>query len=93
MSSGGLGDAGDTPKSAGAHVYKEIVVKIYPWPQGGQVVVSARQRRGADLVVDRRLGLFGFAPAADAAAVTTAGILRSAAAAIAAAADKLEGLA
>jgi hypothetical protein len=78
--------------SAGEHTYREIQVRIYPWPSGGQVVVSARQRRGAALLVDRRLSMFGLERAASEAASTSAGVLRAAAAALAAAADRMDNL-
>jgi hypothetical protein len=78
--------------SAGEHTFREIQIKVWPWPSGGQVSVSARQRRGAALLVDRRLGLFGLAPAASEAASTSAGVLRAAAAALEAAADRLDNL-
>jgi hypothetical protein len=78
--------------SAGEHTFREIQVRIYPWPSGGQVIVSARQRRGAALLVDRRLGMFGFDRAASEAASTSAGVLRAAAASLEAAADRLDNL-
>jgi hypothetical protein len=77
-------------QSAGEHQYREIQVRIYPRQGSGQVVVSARQKRGGDLVVDRRLGNFGFALAGEALTRTTAGCLRAAAAALEDAAAALE---
>jgi hypothetical protein len=78
--------------SAGEHSFREIQVRIYPWPSGGQVIVSARQRRGAALLVDRRLGMFGLAGAGSEAVAGGAGVLRAAARALSAAADRLDDL-
>lgn len=72
--------------------YREILVRVYPWPQGGQVSVSARLHRGGRLLWDRRLGVFGLAPAAASVVADSAGVLRAAAASLEAAADRMDRL-
>lgn len=79
------------PVSAGEHQYRQIRVDIHPRNGSSAVKVSARLLRGADLVVDRRLGVFGFGAGALELTGTAAGCLRAAAAALLAAADTLDG--
>lgn len=78
--------------SAGDHEYREIRVTIWPHASGGQTSVSLRRRRGADLVWSRRLGLFGLPEGASSAIHTSAGVLRAAAAALEATADRMDNL-
>jgi hypothetical protein len=83
----------DNPsRSAGEHEYREIRVTLWPTGSGAHTSVSLRRRRGADLVWDRRLGLFGLEAGASHAIHTSAGVLRAAAAALAAAADRMDDL-
>jgi hypothetical protein len=77
-------------QSAGEHEWREIHVAIHPRQGSSAVRVSARKSRGADLVVDRRLGVFGFAPGALELTATAAGCMRAAAEALLLAADRLD---
>lgn len=77
-------------KSAGEHVWRQIRVDIHPRRGAAAVKVSARQHRGADLLVDRRLAAFGLALGAAEVTATTAGCMRAVAAALLDAADRLD---
>lgn len=78
--------------SAGEHEWREIKVLIQPTTSGGATAVFIRRHRGGALVWDRRLGVFGLPAGAAAATETAAGVLRAAAAALEAAADRMDRL-
>lgn len=78
--------------SAGDHEYRQIRVDIYPSATGGLTSVRLRRNRGADLLWDRRLGEINLPACADGAVATGASVMRAAAAALLAAAHKMDGL-
>ena len=78
--------------SSDEHEYREIQVKIWPYHGGARYAVSLRRHRGGALVWDRRLCTKGVDATAAAAANTVAGVLRTVAAALALAADRVDNL-